>query len=82
MPGDTRQMKLIYAILDIKDDVTLSALEAIVGKYAIENPKAKPDWSDVIGTMTEEEAEEMKKIIEKNFENINPDDWRLDNGRH
>lgn len=82
MPGLARKTQLILAIQDIEDDATLSALEAIVNQYALANPRAKPDWSDVIGTITDEEAAEMKKIIEETFENINPDDWRHGNGRH
>jgi hypothetical protein len=36
----------------------------------------KRDFSKVLGIITEEEAEFMKKVIEENFEKVNEDDWK------
>jgi hypothetical protein len=33
-------------------------------------------FSDLLGSLSEEEAEAIKKIIADNFESIHPDDWK------
>lgn len=67
---EARKLNIIEAVLKTKDDAVLKAFETIVeGERTIsisEKPKAR--FSDLLGVLTHEEAEAMKKTIEENFE--------------
>lgn len=76
MHGEARKLNLIKAILKIENEAVLSAIETIVDHSADLSKLSKADFSDLLGSLSEEEAESMKKIIEENFERINPDDWK------
>jgi hypothetical protein len=77
MPTEAGKLHIIQAVLKTEDDAVLQAIETIINK---DNPNnyisSKHGFSDLIGTITPEEAEEMKQTIEANFEQINPDDWK------
>lgn len=76
MYGEARKLHLIQAILKIDNEAILTAIETIVDKGANANKVVKARFSDLLGSLSEEEAEAMKKIIADNFERINPDDWK------
>jgi hypothetical protein len=75
MLAEERKLHIIEAVLKTNDDTTLKAIEAIVEKN---NPETKHTgrFSDLLGVLTQEEAEAMKRVIEESCEKINPDDWK------
>ena len=78
MYTEARKLHIIEAVLKTENDAVLEAIEAIVEKDNTKdiNKKPKAKFSDLLGTLTTEEAESMKHTIEENFEKINPDDWK------
>lgn len=78
MHTEARKLHIIEAVLKTDDDAVLQAIESIVSNdMGIRTAKgSKSRFSDLIGTITAEEAEAMKQTIEENFEQINPDDWK------
>jgi predicted DNA-binding antitoxin AbrB/MazE fold protein len=42
----------------------------------IVEPAPEHPLADCIGIMPNEDAEEMRRIIEQEFEQVNPDEWR------
>lgn len=76
MQGEARKLHLIEAILKIENDAVLTAIETIVDQDAKGSEATKSHFSDLLGALSEEEAESMKRVIEENFERINPDDWK------
>jgi hypothetical protein len=76
MRRDARKTNLIHAILNMDNEETLSAIQAIVDEYTRNAKIEKPDFSDIVGIMTDEEAEAMKKVIKDHFEYINPNAWK------
>ena len=78
MHTEARKLHIIEAVLKTEDDAVLQAIEAIVSNDMVTGTVggSKSRFSDLIGTLTAEEAEAMKQIIEENFEQINPDDWK------
>ena len=78
MYTEARKLHIIEAVLKTENDAVLEAIEAIVEKDNTKDisKKSKAKFSDLLGTLTPEEAESMKHTIEENFEKINPDDWK------
>lgn len=78
MHTEARKLHIIEAVLKIDDDAVLQAMEIIVNNdFVINASKGSTSrFSDLMGTITFEEAEAMKQAIEENFEQINPDDWK------
>jgi coenzyme F420-reducing hydrogenase beta subunit len=76
MHAESRKLHIIEAVLKTENEDVLEAIETIVkSENAISNNnKSKGRFSDLLGVLTYEEAESMKKTIEENFEKINPDD--------
>ena len=75
MNGEARKLHLIEAILKIEDEALLNEVESLLARDAIKMAeKKRPE--DFAGIWSEEEAEEMKKIIEESCEQIDPDDWK------
>jgi hypothetical protein len=71
MFAESRKLHIIEAVLKTMDESVLNAIEMIVDRDIVaENAKGK--FIDLLGTLTAEEAETMKKTIEENFEKINP----------
>ncbi len=68
-------MNLVEAILKTEDEGKLSSIEKIL--YQDESASAaKKTFKDFAGIWTEEEADEIKKIIEEGCGQIDPDDWK------
>jgi hypothetical protein len=76
MQGEVRKLHLIQAILKIDNDAVLTAIETVVDQEANVGHGSKANFSELLGALSVEEADSMKKVIEKNFERINPDDWK------
>ena len=75
MLTEVRKLHIIEALLKTDDESTLNAVEEIMYLKNGADPK-KRDFSEVLGIITEEEAEQMIKVIEENFEQIHDDDWK------
>ena len=76
MLAEERKLHIIQAVLKTNDDTTLKAIEAIVEKNNLETKHTTSKFSDLLGVLTHEEAEAMKRVIEESCEKINPDDWK------
>lgn len=74
MYGEARKLYLIEEILKIEDEAVLAEVESLISSkmHAIK----RRSFKDFAGIWTEEEANEMKRIIEESCEQINPDDWK------
>jgi RNA binding exosome subunit len=76
MYSEARKLHIIEAVLKTENEAVLTAIETIVEQNNATSKRTKGRFSNLLGVMTEEEAESMKKTIEENFEKINPDDWK------
>lgn len=76
MYSEARKLHIIEAVLKTENEAVLTAIETIVDQDNVISKGTKPRFSDLLGVLTHEEAESMKKTIEDNFEKINPDDWK------
>lgn len=75
MYTEARKLHIIEAVLKTENEAVLKAMETIVANESNSAGK-KQRFNDLLGVLTPEEAEAMKKTIEENFETINPDDWK------
>jgi hypothetical protein len=74
MYGETRKLHLIEKILRIEDEAVLAEVESLLnGKLQVVRPG---NFAGFAGIWTEEEADEMKRIIKDSCEQTNPDDWK------
>jgi hypothetical protein len=69
-----RKMQFIEKYISIDNESLLDALDAMLNQSVKAEPK--PSIYNLLGVMTHDEAAQMKKVIQENCENINPDDWR------
>jgi hypothetical protein len=81
MTEGIRKSRLTQAIYNMKDEAMLKAIEAMVDHYESLQPKVEFDHRELLGTLTDEEAEEMHRIV-KEMRKCDCDDCRLDNGRY
>ena len=75
MYGEAKKLHLIEEILKIENDEVLAEVEAVIAKNRMHAVKRR-SFKDYAGLMTDEEANELEKIIEEGCETINPDDWK------
>ena len=75
MYSEARKLHIIEAVLKTDNEATLDAIEMIVDRD-MPVVKSRAKYSELLGVLTNEEADAMKKTIEENFEKINPDDWK------
>lgn len=75
MNGEARKLHLIEEILKIENDAVLQEVESVISRSKLQAVPGK-GIEDYVGIWTNEEAEEMKRIIEESCEQINPDDWK------
>lgn len=73
--------KEIHAIYENGILRPLEPLEGIPEKseveFTIQSPSSYPDLKDLFGTLPKEDADEMKKIIEEEFEKVDLNDRSL-----
>ena len=68
MLTEVRKLQIIEAILKTNDEITLSAVEeAMHLKNGNENENNNR-FDDLLGTISEEDVEEMERVIEEHFE--------------
>jgi hypothetical protein len=75
MYGEAKKLHLIEAILKVEDDAVLKEVENILSKNN-NNVSSRKSFKDFAGVLTDNEANEMEKIIEEGCEQINLDDWK------
>lgn len=73
---ETRKLHLIEEMLKVKSEATLSALEKLLHKTNNKAVKEMPSLKDFSGIWSEDEANEMERIIAESCETIHPDDWK------
>jgi hypothetical protein len=76
MYTDSRKLHIIEAVLKTDNEAILNEIETIVDRSNAVHTKTKARFSDLLGSLTIEEADSMKKTIEENFEKKNPNDWK------
>lgn len=76
MYSEARKLHIIEAVLKTENEAVLAAIENIVGQNFAVSKKTKGRFSALLESLTNEEAESMKKTIAENFEKISPDDWK------
>ena len=77
MYSETRKLQLIEDVLKITNEATLIALENFLNKIKnkVKLPEDSP-FEEFSGIWSEEEADEISRIIEDTCETIHPDDWK------
>ena len=75
MYGEAKKLPLIEEILKIENEAVLDEVNNVISKSKLHvvEPKSFKKFS---GIWSQSEADEMKRIIEESFEQINPDDWK------
>ena len=74
MKIETKKLRLIEDLLKIKDHILLDKIEALMKHKP--SPPAKSSIHKYAGIWSKEEVEEIKKIIEKDCEQIQEEDWK------
>lgn len=75
MYGEAKKLHLIEELLKVENDAVLSEVEHILLKNKLVKQERKK-FTDFAGMMTDEEADELEKIIKEGCEQIHPDDWK------
>jgi hypothetical protein len=68
----TPREEVIEQLAGLSDE-NLRALVAVLQQMKKEEFARR--WSQVIGSLPDEDAEEMRRAIEEGCENVNPDSW-------
>ena len=77
MVSEVKKLHIIEAVLKVKSEATLNALENILKKSkTTETPAKTAGIEEFSGIWTNEEADEIEKIISESCETIHPDDWK------
>lgn len=74
MYGEARKLHLIEEILKIEDEAVLAEVESLINSKM--HTVKRRSFTDFAGMMSDEEADELEKIIDEGCEQINPDDWK------
>lgn len=75
MDLQTRKLNFIQEVLAVGNEKIIDKLEALLRKEKKKNVKG-PSVYDLLGVLSEEEAESMKKEIEASCETIHDEDWK------
>ena len=76
MYGKAKKLHLIEEILKIENDQLLDEVETVITKGKIVNIAGRRSFKDLAGKLTNEEVDNLEKIIESGCEQIHPDDWK------
>ena len=71
----TRKLHFIQELLALSNEKVIEKLEGFL-KMEKHKEDKKPSVYDLLGVISEEEAEKMKKDIEESCENIHAEDWK------
>lgn len=75
MDLQTKKLHFIQEILALKNEKIIDKLESILKKERLKELE-KPSVYSLLGVISEEEGEKMKKEIEAACENIHDEDWK------
>jgi hypothetical protein len=75
MYGEAKKLHLIREILKIENEAVLTEVETVINLRKL-HTVGRRNFNEFAGILSDEEADSLKKTIEENFENINPDDWK------
>ncbi|MCK5371448.1 MAG: hypothetical protein KAQ62_22960 [Cyclobacteriaceae bacterium] len=75
MDIQTRKLNFIQEILAISNEKVISKLESLLKKEKKKDEQRLSVY-DLLGVISEEEAENMEKEIKEACENINEEDWK------
>ena len=75
MYGEAKKLHLIEEILKIENEAVLDEVNNVISKSKL-HPVEPKSFKKFSGIWSSSEADEMKRIIEESFEQINPDDWK------
>ena len=75
MDIQTRKLNFIQEILAISNEKVISKLESLLKKEKKKDEQRLSVY-DLLGVISEEEAENMEKVIKEVCENINEEDWK------
>lgn len=77
MYGEAKKLHLIEEILKIENEAVLDEVNNVINKSKLHAVESEPkSFKKFSGIWSSSEADEMKRIIEESFEQINPDDWK------
>jgi len=68
MLTEVRKLQIIEAILKTNDEITLSAVEEAMHLKNENKNENNNRFDDLLGTISEEDVEEMERVIEEHFE--------------
>lgn len=74
MDIQTRKLHLLQEVLSLNNEKIISKLESLLKKEKLKKQESSSVY-DLLGVVSEEEAEKMKKEIEESCENIHHEDW-------
>lgn len=75
MYSEARKLRLMEAVLKVKNERTLRELESIL-KIKERRKEKDPSIYDFVGILSKKETSEMKEAIAKTCETIDEDDWK------
>ncbi|HEV3412502.1 MAG TPA: hypothetical protein VG101_08485 [Puia sp.] len=75
MFGEAKKLHLIEEILKIENEAVLTEVETVINRSKL-HAVGRRNSNDFAGTLTDDEATELEKIIEDGCEQIHPDDWK------
>ena len=77
MYSEARKLHVIEEVLKVKSEATLSAIENLLKRSEnAKSAKKGSSFKDFSGIWSQEEANEIEKIIAESCETIHPDDWK------
>ncbi len=76
MYSEIRKLHLIEEVLKVNNEQTLTALEAVLKVEVKPKNDSLSKLKALSGVWSNEEAQEIEKIIIENCEQVNYDDWK------
>jgi hypothetical protein len=75
MYGEAKKLHLIEEILKIENEAVLTEVETVITKSKL-HAIGRRNFNEFAGMLSDEEADELEKIIQDGCEQIHPDDWK------
>lgn len=75
MYGEAKKLHLIEEILKIENAAVLEEVESVITRSKLQ-AVGRRSFKTFAGSLSDQEADELEKIIEEGCEQIHPDDWK------
>lgn len=72
---EARKLHLIGEILKTEDEAVLAEVETVLSRGRL-HVVSRRSFRSFAGTLSDQEADELERIIEEGCEQIHPDDWK------